>query len=93
MKFLVVNKSGFAATVEGAKRLGQSVVSGGKRVVVVLTGLAVGAQVVMAQSAATLPDVSATMDTVKGLAYTAITIAVAIVGVKMGIRFVKWVRG
>lgn len=46
-----------------------------------------------AQNAATLPDVSTTMDTVKNLAYTAITVAVAIVGVKMGIKFVKWIRG
>jgi hypothetical protein len=55
--------------------------------------LVFGASEALAQSSPTLPDVSTTMDTVKGLAYTAITIAVAIVGVKMGIKFVKWIRG
>lgn len=57
-----------------------------------LFGLLLGMDV-SAQTVTTLPDISATMDTAKTLAYTAIGIAVAIVGVKMGIKFVKWIRG
>lgn len=39
------------------------------------------------------PSVTTMANTVTQIAYGALVVAVAIVGVKLGIRFVKWIRG
>lgn len=89
MKFLESLKSGFVATVEGAKRFGAAVVNGGKRVVAAVAAVAVAGNVAMAQTA---PDATTLVTSATSAANSVMGLCLTVGGFFLVYKIIKWVR-